>query len=112
MKASLHLIVSVFAFLLLINACKSVKIVEHNPNIQGKWNAAITDTSYYIEISAQSSAFYQMVTGISTEKLTGTAKYRNKKMCVGLKSFKIDKEPTSELPNEFILNGVTYKKTE
>jgi len=112
MKTNLYFFSIVFSSLLLISSCKSVKIVEHNPNIQGKWNAIQADTSYYIEIDAKSNIFYQMVTGVSSDKSTGVAKYRNNKMCIGIVSFKISKEPTIESPNEFILSGITYTKTE
>ncbi len=112
MKASLYLLVSVFAFSFLIYGCKSINLIEHNSSFQGKWNAAKTDTSYYIEIDAQSNIFYQMVTNVSTERLDGTAKFRNKKLCIGMHSFKINKEPTIDSPKEFVLNGVTYSKTE
>lgn len=112
MKATKYLIVSIFAFSFFLIGCKSVKIIDHNSNFYGKWSANTSDTSWYIEINSQNEIFYQMVTGIETQKKTGIAKFRNNKLYIGLKSFKINKEPTKDSPDEFILNGVTFKKTQ
>jgi hypothetical protein len=110
-KVKLLIILAIFTFIALAS-CKSVTITSHNPNFQGKWVANKPDTSYYIEINANSEIFYQMVTGVVTEKYNGTAKYRKSKLIIGLNTFKIGKEPSTDSPNEFILNQVTFKKSE
>jgi hypothetical protein len=110
-KAKFLIIIFIGCFL-VATSCKSVTIISYNPNFQGKWVANKPDTSYYIEINAKSEIFYQMVTGVITEKYNGTAKYRKSKLIIGLNSFKIGKEPSTDSPNEFILNQVTFKKSE
>jgi hypothetical protein len=110
-KVKLLIILTIPLFFAL-TGCKSVTIISHNPNFQGKWVANKPDTSYYIEINAKSEIFYQMVTGVITEKYTGTAKYRKSKLIIGLNSFRIGKEPSTDSPNEFIINQVTFKKSE
>ncbi len=106
------LIILTIAIFIATTACKSVTLTSHNPGFQGKWVANKPDTSYYIEINANSEIFYQMVTGVTTEKYNGTAKYRKNKLFIGLNSFKITKEPGTDSPKEFILNNTKYTKSE